>query len=249
VAEKRLTQKDIKQPDQFIVFSVQLIEWVKRHISFFLYGIAGVVVVLGLIIVWGVWQSQRRHTAERLFYETIQLFKDGEKTTDPEQLQEKLQHIMHDYGGTSAAALAAWHLGHLQYARGDYTAALSAYKQAQQWLRGGHEAFLSRLIVLNIGYAQEANGNCNSAISSYETVIQSNAAWLYGEAFLGMGRCYENTGATEKALTTYDQALSKVAVSGAARQQIEARQSALRASLGSPVPRSGANQPNAPEKK
>lgn len=227
MAERRLTQKDIKQPDQFISFSIQAVEWAKGHTAHILYGALGVVIIIGLVIGWGIWQTQRRHTAEVLLYEAVRLLKNNENTAT-EQAREQLQRITRDYGATPAAALAAWHLGHLYLQRGDYAAALSAYEQAHHWSPAGHTLLLPSLITLNIAYAQEGLGNYEKARASFEAVVQSTADWLHGEAFLGVGRCYEKTGAAAKALATYEQALSKATVSGAIRQQIEERQAAIR---------------------
>jgi predicted negative regulator of RcsB-dependent stress response len=232
MVERRLTQKDIKQPDQFISFSIQAIAWAKSHTTYILYGLLGMVVGIGLIIGWSIWQTQRRHTAEVLLYEAMTLLKNDEKATGgvaavSGQGQEQLQHITHDYRATPAAALAAWHLGHLHFKQGDFGAALAAYEQSRHWLPTGHTQIIPPLITLNIGYAQEAKGSCNNAIPSFEAVVKSTADWLHSEAFLGIGRCYEQTGEPTKALATYDRALSTTAVSGAIRQQIEERRTLL----------------------
>jgi tetratricopeptide (TPR) repeat protein len=104
---------------------------------------------------------------------------------------------------------------------------LAAYEQAHSWLPTGHKQIMPSLITLNIGYAQEAKGSCDNAITSFEAVVKATADWLHGEAFLGIGRCYEKMGESTKALATYERALSSTAISGAARQQIEERQTAL----------------------
>jgi predicted negative regulator of RcsB-dependent stress response len=247
VAERRLTHKDIKQPDQFITFSVQALTWAKSRVMYMLAGTLGVVVIIGLIIGWNVWQAQRQRTAEVLLYEALRPLKTDDRasggvTAETEkQVLEQLQRLTRDYRATPAAAMAAWHLGHLHYKQGDYTAALTAYEQARQWLPEGHDLFMPRLITLNIGYAQEARGHCDQAITSYEAVAQSAAEWLHGEAFLSIGRCYEKTGAPAKALAAYDQALSKTTISGAIRQQLEDRQAALRPPQTSQSPPSAAD--------
>jgi predicted negative regulator of RcsB-dependent stress response len=235
VAERRLTQKDIKQPDQFISFSVQVLTWAKDHTTHLLFGALGVVIIIGLIIGWSIWQTQQQRTAEVLLYDAVRLLKNNEIAAT-EQVRGQLQRITRDYGATPAAALAAWYLGHLYFQRGDYTAALAAYEQARQWSLKGQALLIPPLITLDIGYAQEATGNCERAISSFAAVVQSTADWLHGEAFLGIGRCYEATGATAKALATYEQALSKATISGAMRQQIEERQALIRMTQSAPSP-------------
>lgn len=246
MAERRLTQKDIKQPDQFITFSVQAFDWAKIHAMHLLYGLLGVLVVIGLLIAWNLWQTQRQQTAERLLYAAVNTLKNDEKsseTTTPLAVQEQLQRIIRDYKATPAAALAAWHLGHAYFKQGDFAAALASYEQARDWSRHGTDMLMPLLVTLNMGYAEEAKGNYSNAIARFEEVTRSTATWLHGEAFLGMARCYEKTGAPAKALETYERALNAMAVSGAIRQQIEERQAWLRSSMQAAAPQNPPGKP------
>jgi tetratricopeptide (TPR) repeat protein len=118
-------------------------------------------------------------------------------------------------------------LGHLYYDQGDSTAALAAYQQAQRRFARRHDLFMSTIITLNIGYTQEISGLCDAAISSFEQVVQSSVNWLHGEAFLGIGRCYEKKGAIAEAKATYDRALSDNAMDATIRQKIEEQQARL----------------------
>jgi predicted negative regulator of RcsB-dependent stress response len=230
VAKRRLTRKEIKQPDQFVSSSVRVIAWTKGHTKYLLYGALGVMVITGLVVGWAIWQKQQRQQAEVLLYEAIKGLNSTDKsarTLAAEQALEPLQHLTQRYRETPAAALAYWHLGHLQFEQGHYTAALAAYEQARRLLPSNRGLLLPTLVGLNIGYAQESTGACHDAMASFETVLQSSVEWLHGEAFLGIGRCYEQMGATEKALDTYSRALSHTAVNGTARQAIEERLSFL----------------------
>lgn len=245
MAERRLTHKDIKQPDQFVVLSVQAIEWIKSHTRLLLYGALGVAVLIGLGAGWSIWQSQRQQKAEALLYSALQQLKSGDKTADSPAAREQLQRLMREYSGTPAAASAAWQLGHIYFRHGEYADALAAYEQAQRWLPRGQELVTTSLLTLNIAYAQEAQGSYPRAIASFEEVVRSPADWLHGEAFLGIGRAYEKTGEAAKALATYERALGAATVTGTVRQQIEERQTALRSpwSSQSVAPASDAGAP------
>jgi hypothetical protein len=74
---------------------------------------------------------------------------------------------------------------------------------------------------LDVAYAQEASGICDpDAITSFEAVLQLPAHWLRGEAYLGIGRCYEKTGTSHKVAAVYERALSDGEVSEVTRQMI-----------------------------
>jgi predicted negative regulator of RcsB-dependent stress response len=252
VARRRLTRKEIKQPDQFVSYTVQIFDWTKEHTKHLLYGGAGILVLIGLILGWFAWQRHRYQQAEVLLYEAVKLLKADNTAgseqavdqADREQAMQRLQTITHDFRGTEVAALAHWHLGHLYFERGDYAAALAAYEQARRVMAHESRRLMVALITLDIGYAQEASGVCDQAITSFEDVVQSSAEWLRGEAFLGMGRCYESKGATDKAMAVYDRALSDAAVSDSVRQRLEERQARLQA-LGKPASAASQETPKA----
>jgi predicted negative regulator of RcsB-dependent stress response len=240
VARQRLTQKEIKQPDQFISIAVRTLEWAKTHVVHLLYGAVGVVVVVALIVAWSAWQTSRHESAEVLLYEAVKLLEanaatgEGKQTASPDQdsAVQKLKRIVREYGGTPAASMAHWHLGHYYYAQADFGAALSSYQQAQESLGRDEQRLLPALVTLNIAFAQEASGACEQAVASFDKVLQSPVVWLHGEAFLGTGRCHESMGAIGQAQQVYAQALSGEAVQGAIRQRLEERQSALKMKQG-----------------
>ena len=220
VAEQRLSRKEIRQPDQFISLSVQIIDWMKEHLRYLIYGALGMIVVVALLTGWSAWQKHREQQAAIALYEATKLLNVTARATNRSQATELLQKLVNDHGSTPAAALAYWHLGHLYFEGGEYTAALTAYKQAQQRFTRASQPLMLALATLDVGYAQEASGACDQAITSFEAVLQLPAHWLRGEAYVGMGQCHESTGAPYKAVAIYERALSDEDVNEVARQAI-----------------------------
>jgi cytochrome c-type biogenesis protein CcmH/NrfG len=226
VAKQRVTRKELKQPDQFITISVRVMDWMRGHTRYILYGLGGIVVITGLIAGVFVWQQQHRQQADASLLEAIKQLDNQRDTAEKSQNEDALtafQTLVTNYPRTPAAIKAYWHLGHLYFARGDYAAALAAYQEAQRLASTDPQLLLPALIALNIGYAQEARGACLQALTSFNTVLQSEALWLRGEAYLGIGRCYEHQGDREHAIATYQRALSDVAINEATRQTLEER--------------------------
>jgi len=220
VAEQRLSRKEIRQPDQFISFSVQIIDWTKAHTRYLIYSALGILVVAALLTGWSAWQKHREQQAEIALYEATKLINVSTRTTNRSQAIEQLQKLVSDYKSTPAAALAYWHLGHLYFEGGEYTAALTAYKQAQQRFTKTSLPLMLALVALDVGYAQEASSSCDQAITSFEAVLQLPTHWSRGEAYLGIGRCHESTGAPHKAVAIYQRALSDGEVNEVTRQAI-----------------------------
>lgn len=230
MAEQRLSRKEIRQPDQFVSLSVQIARWIKAHISFLTYCGIALVVVVTLITGWRAWQRHREQQADTALYEATKLIHT--RSANRAKALEQLQKLVNDYGSTDAAALAYWHLGHLYFAGEDYPAALQAYRQTQQRLSNTAQPLLVALVTLDIAYAQEASGVCDpDAIASFASVLQLPAHWLRGEAYLGIGRCHEQTGASQKAMAIYERAVSDKDISADTRQTISERLASLQLSL------------------
>jgi predicted negative regulator of RcsB-dependent stress response len=221
----------MKQPDQFVSYSVRFMEWTKSHVSSLLYGVFGILAIVGVLVAWSVWQKQRQQQAEILLYEAVKLLHpDGERGNPaPNEALAKLQHIAEEFSATPSSAFAYWYLGHQYYEQGDYTAALNAYQQAQRRFSRQQDLLMPVLIRLNIGYTQEALNLYDKAIENFEHVLQSSAHWLRGEAFLGIGRCHEKRGAIDEAISTYDRALSDTTLDATTRQKVEEQRVQLRA--------------------
>jgi predicted negative regulator of RcsB-dependent stress response len=230
VAEQRLSRKEIRQPDQFVSLSVQIAGWLKAHLSMLIYSVVALIVVATLITGWRAWQRHREQQATAALYEATKLIYT--RSANRPQAVEQLQKLVHDYGSTDAAGLAYWHLGHLYFEGEDYPAALKAYRQTQQRLSKAAQPLMVALVTLDIAYAQEASGVCDpDAIASFESVLQLPAHWLRGEAYLGIGRCHEQTGAPQKAAAIYERALSDKDISADTRQTISERLASLQPSL------------------
>ena len=228
VAEQRLSRKELRQPDQFVSLSVQIVAWIKAHTVLLLYGIGVVVVAATLVTGWWAWQKHREQQAGIALYEATKFMRTPANRS---KAVEQLQKLVSDYRGTAAAALAYWHLGHLYFEVEDYPAALTAYRQAQQRLSKAAQPLMVALVTLDVAYAQEASGACEpDAIASFEAVLRLPAHWLRGEAYLGLGRCHELTGASQKAVAIYERALSDGEIDEVTRQMISERLALLQPS-------------------
>jgi predicted negative regulator of RcsB-dependent stress response len=242
VARQRITRKDLKQPDQFITTTGRVLEWIRGHTRHVLYGVLGIVVLIGLILGWASWKRQREHRAAGLLQQAMTLSETAsgsDRAVDTPETIEKLKVITQRYGGTSAGAQAYLRLGHLYFERGDTAAALAAYEQARQRLPRHHQISIA-IATLNMGYAQEAAGACDQAIANFASVRQSPVAWLHGEAYLGLGRCHEQNQAPDKAIAIYDQALADAHVTETVKQTINERLAQLQ------PPAAAAKAPQAP---
>jgi tetratricopeptide (TPR) repeat protein len=198
----KLTRKDLKAPDEFITATGRILILAGQHlrtISFILGGILACVVV-----VWGL-VAYFRATERDAFATLWQIEGQLRGVTDahavPAAPVEHLQQIAHQFGAGEARGYAWLYLGHVDYRKGEYGAAATAY------LRAAAEAqptsLLWTLASLGTAYALEASEEFKQAQAAYQRVIDAKPMGFLMEAYLGKARAAEQDHDVDTALTTY----------------------------------------------
>ena len=122
--KKRLVKAQLKE-DQFVLFTAKAETWFENHRKEVLYGLIGVLVVVGLgvAISWSKTNSEKKAAFEEL------LARDAYARTVLDSALIRANTIIDDYSGTSSAAVALMIKGRVHESRGEFDDALKAYEQ------------------------------------------------------------------------------------------------------------------------
>lgn len=120
-----------------------------------------------------------------------------------------LEAVIADYPRLSTFSQAAYQLGNLRYAAGQYPAARAAYELA---LLKGAAGGLRTLSGLGIAYTWEAEKNYPHAMTAYEAALRGLAPkdFLYEEVLMDLARVQELAGQQAAALETYRRVIRDV---------------------------------------
>jgi tetratricopeptide (TPR) repeat protein len=197
-------------------------------------GTAAVLVVVGLVAVgaWAWYRSQESHAQTALAEATIlvQQAEGAQATAEGHTRAIKaLETVLADYPRMSAAPQAAYQLGNLKYAAGQYAEARGAYQLA---LAKGASGTVRPLAAMGIGYTWEAEKNYANAASAYEAVVTSLTSkdFLYEEALVAQARAQELGGKSAAALEVYQRVLREVPDSRRG-EEVRSRVASLRSRL------------------
>ena len=219
---KKLTRRELKEPDEFITLWSRIVEYVSSNRQKVLVW-AGCVLAL-VLVGWGIsaYLQQREQRASTLLGEAqahlrlpVPVSEDGsplatEPTRDPEQEAkaiETLEDLVDRYGSTHASLVGRLLLGDLLYRRGEMDGALRMYREIID--KAGQTSELAALAWKGMTYAQEEKGEYTQALASYERVAHSRLTYLQGWGWLGVARCQEKLGEADKALDSYRRLLSE----------------------------------------
>jgi len=213
---KRITRKDIKQPDEFITFSARAIEFAQAHTREIIIGVASVV-ALGLL-VWAVsaYSNRKEAQASRLLAQAQALLQPispeaqagqpvpPEGKADPEAAARALallQDVVDNYKRTEAGKIAMILLGQRHYEEGDFDAAIDIYEAFLK--KANRKPELKAMAREGLAYAHEAKEDFAQAAICYEELSKSSLTNVQGWAYLGMARCYERLGEAQEAIDAY----------------------------------------------
>ena len=175
-------------------------------------GAAVLVVVLIVVGAWAWYRSQESRGEVALAAVTLVVQQAAAPAAPPDARAKAiaaLEAVLADHPRLSGAAQAAYQLGNLRYATGEYAQARGAYEVA---LAKGASASLRALSGLGIGYTWEAEKNYASAATAYEAAVKAMRpkTFLYEDALMALARVQELGGKPAAAVETYQRLLTEV---------------------------------------
>jgi tetratricopeptide (TPR) repeat protein len=224
---KKVSRKKLlKEPDEFISTTGQVVQFVKGHQR----QVMRVALIVLLILVAGAgaftylrWQEGKALAAHReglmIYQSAYQASLENpaaEKKEEYNKALDKFKESLSIYGWGKTAQMTQIFIGNSYAALKEYAQAEAAYSQS---LDGPF-----RPVALNgLAYLFEAQGNYSKSLEYYQKNMEEATNPYRLESLLGAARCYEVLKQTPKALEAYEKALpqaSKIALADFIRWKI-----------------------------
>lgn len=192
---KRITRKELRQPDWFQVTTENALEQFARHRTTILVALA-VLVVIGLIVIgWQLVKARQNAAAGKEFASALALYQ-AEKYSEAIPAFEKVQ----GYRWSRYALLAHLYAANSYLGQGEPAKAAAP---AQRFLSGTAPDTLYRQIAaMTLGSVDERQSQCKQALLRYAEAEKIKGA-LRQEARLGKARCAEQVGDLQTAVNSY----------------------------------------------
>jgi tetratricopeptide (TPR) repeat protein len=215
-ATKKITRKEIKQPDEFLTLSSRAIEFAQAHTREIISGV-GLAIVLGLLIWAGTvyWNKKEAQAADLVVQAQSLLHPMPKETAEGQAVSEEaqadpeaaakalvlLKDVVENYKRTDACGVARILLGQRYYQSGDYDSAIDTYKGLLK--KRNRRPELTAMAREGLAYSYEAKEDFSQALNCYEELSRASVGDVQGWACMGMARCYEKLGEFQKAIDTY----------------------------------------------
>ena len=192
---KRITRKELRQPDWFQVTTDNAFEQFARHRSKIIAALAALIAI-GLIIAgWQIFKTRHNAAASKEFGSALSLY-HSEKFRDAIPEFQKVQ----GYRWSRYAALAYLYEANSYIALGELEKAAAP---AERFLSAtGPDTLYRQIAAMTLASIDERENQCKEAIARYAEAERIKGA-LQQEARLGKARCAEKTGDFQSAIASY----------------------------------------------
>lgn len=198
-ASKRITRKQLRQPDWFQVATENALEYFNRHKTLVFAALAALLLLVGAIWGWQIFKQRQNVAAAQEFTKAMELYQ-GDKHREAIAAFENVK----TYRWSRYSVLAHLYLANSYLTTNDLDRAIS---EGQRSLAATRPNSLYRQIALiTLATAEQRKNQCKAAMEHYREA-QNIAAALQNRALLGKARCAEELGDTQAALAAYKEYL------------------------------------------
>ena len=201
VAKRRITKKQLREPDEFITVGAKAMQYATTHLTYIGLGVLLLAAIIVALVLWRQHHAASEDMAFTLLGRGITLYQQEEKRKEALPV---FTELINDYPRTTAGKVALLYRGRSSMLQGDYDQAIADFTL---FLKRSSQPFL-RVIALNaLGNSYSATGEYQQAIDNFQKVIDSGDEWLKPYALLQMGMCWEKLGDKTKAAQAYQESL------------------------------------------
>jgi len=207
VKAKKITKKKLKEPDELVTLTQRAVLFAEAHAKKIVAaGVIVLVIVLG-VVFYEMWDSKKEAEAGRKLSAALEVYQrvsSPYREASAAEVKTALggfDEVIKQFSGTASGKLALLYKGNLHFKLGEFDEAIKAY---QAFLEKAGKERLYRLFGLEgLGYAYEGKKEYAKAIDAYQQIVALGETFQSGDAYLGLGRCYERLGKNQEALENY----------------------------------------------
>jgi hypothetical protein len=194
-ASKRITRKQLRQPDWFQGASDNALEYFSGHKPLVLSAAAGIIVLLAAIWSWQLFKENQTIAASREFTKALSLYQN-QKYSEAIAAFEKVQ----TYRWSRYAVLAHIYLANGYLATNQLNKALNEAERSVVATRP--ETLYRQIALVTQAEIEEQMKQCKAAIEHFAEAEKIVGA-LQSRAVLGKARCAEQIGDIKTAVQAY----------------------------------------------
>jgi predicted negative regulator of RcsB-dependent stress response len=197
---KRITRKELLKPDQFFNFTGWFLRFVRTNR-------VGIIIIASLVVAaaggvggWRFYQTKQDLQAAQAYSTALEAYRKGQY----ENTLDLLARVNAPRGSIYQKLTLLYQAhSHIELKRPSEAIPLLTEFNAREH----SQSYLKEIGLMSLGYAQEATGECISAIANFDRAAKLSGL-LEEEAIMSKARCSTQSGATTAAVEAYREYLA-----------------------------------------
>jgi len=209
VKGKRVTKRQLKEPDEFITLTERAFIFFGQHSKKLTIGGVFILVLILAIVLFQMSERKKEEEAARLFGVALETYERGTAQAQAREdsgqgLKEalaKFDEVVSKFPRTSSGELSRLYEGMIHLKQGEYDDAMKAYTLFLE--NAGKEKIYRCLGWEGLGHTYEGKKDYAKALEAYQKLLDIGEGYQLAEAHLNMGNCYEKLGKTKEAVDNF----------------------------------------------
>lgn len=207
---RKITRKELREPDQFHTISERILEYLIEHRNKFYGAISFIVFVIVVLCGWYFYGLHYEKSADRLYASAFNAYSGSNKKDNATLMNaaELYREITEKYPKSRAATLSFYNMGNIYYNIDELDKSIAAYTNFLERTSNGN--VLTSLAYYGLGYCYEEKEDYDEAIKSFE----NSNSFIVGTRFAvinysNIARIYEKMKRPEKAIEYYERVVEQ----------------------------------------
>jgi tetratricopeptide (TPR) repeat protein len=213
VKGKRITKKQLREPDEFITLTERAIHFVGEHGKKMIAGGILFLVIIVAILFYQMWERKKDEEAARAYGVASEMYEKGiaqareGSPQDDKEIMAKFDEVIAKFPRTLFGRLSLIYAGNIRLRQGEYDGAIKAYSAFIE--NAGKQELYKYFAWDGLGHAYVGKKDYGKAIEAYQRILDVGKGFQSEEAHLNIGYCYEKMGKTKEALENFNAFLKK----------------------------------------
>jgi predicted negative regulator of RcsB-dependent stress response len=199
-ATRRITRKDIRQPDRFVVLIRRFVAFAKANQTALIAGVAASVLIVVALVGWSLYRGRQNRLAAEEYARAVDLYHQGKYKESLDALAR-----LEVYSSTYYSRMGLLYAANAQTALQNSSAAVESLTRLLD--REKKDPLLRQTAYVSLGYTQEQRAQWADAAQSYAEA-EKIAGPLKSDATLAKARSYTQAGNAKEAIAAYKKFLA-----------------------------------------
>lgn len=209
--KRKVTRKQLlKEPDEFISRTGQMIRWARAHQRPLTYGVGAfflaLLVIVGVRYYLGVQENRAFALLDQAMTQYESVRQDKGIRAAYVELQPEFERILKQYSANAGGKVARLFFANICHRAGEYDRAVALFKRSLQDFES--DAFYRKLIAAGIGHALAGKKDFGAAAESFATIASEPGTYMKDEALFHLGHYYALIGKQAQSRKAFGEILS-----------------------------------------